>query len=142
MLATSVATLPGLKYEGAHRHRAEFLRLRRERARIREAVRPDMHDSLQRRAACHLEPACRQCLPFGECERAALSRGAADEDMAHARGKEVGGLCFDNGEVQRAVGVKGRVGGCDEARDWGWDLHSTILTRSGANPGAKTTCSF
>ena len=74
-----------------------------------------MHDDAEGGATRHLDPAPGQLAPLLEGERVALARAAADERNADSVGKQVGGLCLDRGEVERAVRPERRVHGSDEA---------------------------
>ena len=88
---------------------------------VGEAVRADVHDDSEGGAARHLEPALGQLASLVEGERVALARAAADEDDADSVGKQVGGLCVDRGELERAVRPERRVCGGDEPvrrRSW------------------------
>ena len=81
-----------------------------------------MDDDAQRRAARDFAPALRERAALIERERRALARAAADEDRGDPAFQKMRGLLLDGGEIQRAVGVEGRVGGGDEAVEWmgGW----------------------
>ena len=109
------ARLEVTRREGADGRGAKVLRLRCERARVGEAVRADMDDDLQVRAACDLGPSRGQELAFLQGQRAAFAGGAADEGELHAVGEQVRALFPNHIEMERAVGVKRRVRGGDQA---------------------------
>ena len=90
------------------------LRLGGERRGISEAVGADMNDDVDAARPGHGRPAVAEGEALGELKGDAFAGRAADEDAVDLAGKQVFGLAFDHREVQRPIGVEGRVGGGTE----------------------------
>ena len=88
--------------------------LRGQGAGIGEAVGADVNDNLQRRAPSDFHPTLGERAAFVERERMTFARRAAGEDEVHVLMNEVRGLFFNRAEIQRTIGVKGRMRGDHE----------------------------
>jgi hypothetical protein len=81
-------------------------------------------DDARLRAAGHFAPALRERAALIERQRTAFARAAADEERRDAIVRQEARLSFDDREIQRAIGVKRRVSGGNEAVEWMGGFHN------------------
>lgn len=103
---------------GAGGEGTEGLGLLGERGGVVKAVGADVDDNAKVAAPGNFHPTNGDGLAFFEGEGGTFAGGAANEGMTDAGFEEVGGLGFDDGEIERSVWMERGVGGGDEAGDF------------------------